>query len=325
MAKQDYYDVLGVKKNSTKQEVKSAYRKLAKKYHPDMNKDNPEAERLFKEITEAYNVLSDEEKRRLYDQFGHAAFDGSMGDDPGKYADDQDSFYWKNNGNGGRTEFHYEGNMDDIFGDMFGSFFNKGNFRGSRAGSFHFDSSGSAYPFMDDEDNDAESEITVSFKEAALGCEKILRFDGKQSNTISVHIPAGINEGQTIRLKGKGRTGYSGKKGDLFLKVHIAKDSRYTREGQNVYITQDIPYTTAILGGEAKFDTLYGTVQCKVPAGSQSGSKIRLKNKGIVSLKNKNNYGDEYVTLQITVPKQVSPEERKLLEKLKTMEERKPA
>lgn len=325
MAKQDYYDVLGVKKNSTKQEIKSAYRRLAKKYHPDMNKDNPEAERLFKEITEAYNVLSDEEKRRLYDQFGHAAFDGSMGDDPGKYADDQDSFFWKNNGNGGRTEFHYEGNMDDIFGDMFGSFFNKGNFGGSRAGSFHFDSSGNAYPFMDDEDNDAESEITVSFKEAALGCEKILRFDGKQSNTISVHIPAGINEGQTIRLKGKGRTGYSGKKGDLFLKVHIAKDSRYTREGQNVYITQDIPYTTAILGGEAKFDTLYGAVQCKVPAGSQSGSKIRLKNKGIVSLKNKNNYGDEYVTLQITVPKQVSPEERKLLEKLKTMEERKPA
>ena len=111
----------------------------------------------------------------------------------------------------------------------------------------------------------------------------------------------------------------------MFLKVHIAKDSRYTREVQNVYITQDIPYTTAILGGEAKFDTLYGAVQCKVPAGSQSGSKIRLKNKGIVSLKNKNNYGDEYVTLQITVPKQVSPEERKLLEKLKTMEERKPA
>ena len=109
------------------------------------------------------------------------------------------------------------------------------------------------------------------------------------------------------------------------MKVHIAKDDRYTREGQNVYITQSVPYTTAILGGEARFDTLYGPVQCKVPAGSQAGSKLRLKNKGIVSMKNKNVYGDEYVTLQIAVPKEVSPQEKELLQKLKAMEERRTA
>lgn len=309
MAKKDYYDVLGVKKNSTKQEVKSAYRKLAKKYHPDMNKDNPSAEQRFKEITEAYNVLSDDEKRKLYDQFGHAAFDGNMGEDPGKHADRQSSFFWGNTGSGGRKSFHFEGNMDDIFGDMFGDFWGKGK----------------KHQFMKDENNDVESEITVSFTEAALGCEKLLKFDGARSDTLSVKIPAGINEGQSIRLRGKGRTGSGGQKGNLFLKVHIKNDTHYTREGQDVYITQDVPYTTAILGGEAEFETLYGPVRCKVPAGSQAGSKLRLRNKGIVSMRDKNRYGDEYVILKISVPKQVSAQERELLQKLKEIEERKSA
>ena len=309
MAKKDYYDVLGVKKNSTKQDIKSAYRKLAKKYHPDMNKGNPSAEQMFKEITEAYNVLSDDEKRKLYDQFGHAAIDGNMGKKPGKYTDKQDSFFWKNTGSGGKTGFHFEGNMDDIFGDMFDGFWGKGN----------------KHQFMNDEDYDVKSEITVSFTEAALGCEKLLKFDGAQSDTLSVKIPAGISEGQSIRLKGKGRTGYKGQTGNLFLKVHIKNDTHYTREGQDVYITQDVPYTTAILGGEAEFETLYGPVQCKVPAGSQAGSKLRLRNKGIVSMRDKNRYGDEYVILKISVPKQISAQERELLQKLKNIEERKPA
>ena len=207
------------------------------------------------------------------------------------------------------TKYHFEGNMDDIFGDMFGDFFNKGN----------------KHPFMNEEDNDVESEITVSFTEAALGCEKLLKFDGARPDTLSVKIPAGIGEGQSIRLKGKGRTGYSGQKGNLFLKVHVKNDTHYTREGQDVYITQDVPYTTAILGGEAEFETLYGPVRCKVPAGSQAGSKLRLRNKGIVSMRDKNRYGDEYVILKISVPKQVSAQERELLQKLKDIEERKPA
>ena len=309
MAKKNYYDILGVNKNSTKPEIKSAYRKLAKKYHPDMNKNNPSAEQMFKEITEAYNVLSDDEKRKLYDQFGHAAFDGSMGDDSDKYANKQDSFFWENTGYGGRRGFHYKGNRDDFFGEMFGDFFNKGNH----------------HSFMNDEDetSNVESEITVSFREAALGCEKLLKFDGARPHTLSVKIPAGISEGQAIRLMGKGRTGHRGQTGDLFLKVHIKNDARYTREGQDVYITQEIPYTTAILGGEIKFETLYGPVQCKIPAGSQSGSKLRLKNKGIVSMKDKSKYGDEYVILKISVPKQISAEERELLQKLRMIEERK--
>lgn len=311
MAKRDYYDVLGINKNASKQEMKSAYRKLAKKYHPDMNKDNPEAERIFKEVTEAYNVLSDDEKRKLYDKFGHAAFDGSMGADPNQYTNSNNSFFWKDSTPNGSTEFHYEGNINDMFDDMFGSFFNHKN----------------SYSFMDGEENnnDIESDITVSFKEAALGCEKVIRFDGTRNDTLSVKIPAGVNDGQSIRLKGRGKTTRDGRRGNLFLNVHIAKDQKYARTGQDVYTRQNIPYTTAILGGEARVDTLYGPVTCKIPAGSQTGSRLRLKNKGIVSMKNKNLYGDEYVTLEVTVPKHVSAEERELLLKLKAMEERRHA
>ena len=198
-----------------------------------------------------------------------------------------------------------------MFDDMFGSFFNHKN----------------SYSFMDGEENnnDIESDITVSFKEAALGCEKVIRFDGARNDTLSVKIPAGVNDGQSIRLKGRGKTTRDGRRGNLFLNVHIAKDQKYTRTGQDVYTRQNIPYTTAILGGEARVDTLYGPVTCKIPAGSQTGSRLRLKNKGIVSMKNKNVYGDEYVTLEVTVPKHVSAEERELLLKLKTMEERRHA
>ena len=262
-------------------------------------------------MTEAYNVLSDDEKRKLYDKFGHAAFDGSMGADPNQYTNSNDSFFWKDSAQNGSTEFHYEGNINDMFDDMFGSFFNHKN----------------SYSFMDGEENnnDIESDITVSFKEAALGCEKVIRFDGTRNDTLSVKIPAGVNDGQSIRLKGRGKTTRDGRRGNLFLNVHIAKDQKYTRIGQDVYTRQNIPYTTAILGGEARVDTLYGPVTCKIPAGSQTGSRLRLKNKGIVSMKNKNVYGDEYVTLEVTVPKRVSAEERELLLKLKAMEERRHA
>lgn len=312
MAKKDYYDVLGVNRKASSQEIKSAYRKLAKKYHPDTNPGDTRAEQLFKEVTEAYNVLSDEEKRKLYDRFGHAAFDGSMGSDPGKYAGNE-HFRRTNGADGVRTEYYYSGNMDDLFGDMFGSF-------------FHRQGGGSHFGFEDDIAYESQgsldftTEISVSFREAALGCEKIISLSGARSNTLAVKIPAGINEGQSVRLKGKGRADRSGKTGDLLIKVHILEDNRYTRAGRDVFITEFVPYTTAILGGETDFDTLYGPVKCKIPAGSQSGSKVRLKNKGIVSMKNKNSYGDEYVTIQIRVPKDLSEREKALLKELRDIE-----
>ena len=319
MAKRDYYEVLGVHKKATNQELKNAYRKLAKKYHPDTNPGDAKAEQMFKEITEAYNVLSDEEKRRLYDQFGHAAFDGSMGSNPGEYANsDTARHYWESTGPQGSRAEYYTGNMDDIFGDMFGSFFNSGKQRS------HFDF-GDGFGFESEGSIDLTGEINISFRDAALGCEKLISFDGKASDRIAVKIPAGINEGQSVRLKGKGRKSPSGKEGDLLIKVHILEDRKYTRNGQDVYITEAIPYTTAILGGEADFDTLYGPVKCKIPAGSQAGSKLRLKNKGIVSMRNQSSYGDEYVILQIQVPKNVSEREKELLRQLKEIEAKRTA
>ena len=288
MEKRDYYKVLGVQKNADENEIKRAYRKLAKKYHPDANGDDKYAEQQFKEITEAYNVLSDSEKKKLYDQYGFAAFDGSMG---AEYAQGGFDF-----GKGGRyTEYHYSSDDDSIFDDIFGDFFGKRTGRKGR---------------------DVESNITISFEEAAFGCTKRLSFEGGR-NTVEVKIPAGIDEGQSVRLKGKGHPGSMGMPaGDLYLKVHITEKPGYERRGMDVYTTENIPYTTAVLGGEVIFHTLYGEVKCKIPAGTQSGSKIRLKQKGIVSMKDASVHGDAYVTIQIKVPRNVTSKEREMLREL---------
>ena len=288
MGKRDYYDVLGIPKNADEKEITRAYRKLAKKYPPDANGDDKYAEQQFKEITEAYNVLSDSEKKKLYDQFGFAAFDGSMGAEQA-----QSGFDF---GRGGHyTKYHYSSNDDSIFDDIFGDFFGKRTGRKGR---------------------DIESNITISFEEAAFGCTKRLSFEGGQ-NTVEVKIPAGIDEGQSVRLKGKGHPGSMGMPaGDLFLKVHIMEKPGYERRGMDVYTTENIPYTTAVLGGEVIFHTLYGEVKCKVPSGTQSGSKIRLKQKGIVSMKDSSVHGDAYVTIQIKVPRSITPRERDMLREL---------
>lgn len=367
MTKRDYYDILGIKKDAKEQEIKRAYRKLAKKYHPDVNPNNAEAEKLFKEVTEAYNVLSDAEKRRLYDKFGHAAFDGSMGDDPESFAKAREQAFrsgrytWRSDGRntgayagrgfgnnaegysgkdygsnawgfgrdfeegdgakGFQEYYEYSGDPQDIFGDMFGGMFGDYFTRDARQGS-PFEAK-EDYAYESPEGLDYLGEITVSFREAALGCEKVISLDENNGRgglqTLAVKIPAGINEGQSVRLKGKGRRSRSGKTGDLLIRIHVTDDIKFTRKDRDVYVTQSIPYTTAILGGETEVETLYGKVKLNIPAGSQSGSKMRLRGKGIVSMKNRNSYGDEYVTLQISVPKDLSPRERNLVEELRNL------
>lgn len=336
MAKRDYYDCLGVTKNADEKEIKRAYRKLAKKYHPDTNPGDKQAEQRFKEVTEAYNVLSDEKKRKLYDQFGMAAFDGSMGDpsEGGPFGGTGGaSSYSRDFGNGGHyREYHYStGNMDDIFGDIFGSMFHGSGFHDGYSGGTDESFGGFRDPFGGnfggateyDQGKNVHSDVTIDFEEAAFGCDKYLRFEGDKRESLQVHIPAGIDEGQSVRLKGKGETGRYGKQaGDLLLKVHIRPHPEYTRKGSDVYITQSIPYTTAVLGGKVYFKTLHGTVECNVPAGTQSGSKIRLKNKGIVSMKDPTRHGDEYVIIQISVPKNPTPAQRAAIEQLAKAEGR---
>lgn len=306
--KRDYYEVLGVARNADDAAIKKAYRKLAKKYHPDMNKDNPSAEEKFKEVTEAYNILSDKEKRKLYDQFGHAAFDEGGG----------------NAGAGGYQEFHYSGdNLDDIFDGIFGGFKGKGfgsgfHSKGFRTQDFEDDGGffGRGGRSRSQEGEDVLAKVDVTFEEAALGADKVIHFrspDGKEES-LQVHIPSGIDSGQKIRLKGKGMPGRNGGgAGNMLLEVNVLKKPGFERKGMDIYTTVEIPFATAVLGGEAIVPTLNGRVSCKIKEGTQSGTKIRLRGKGIVSMKNASEKGDEYAVIQIQVPKHLSPDARQKL------------
>ena len=325
MSKKDYYDVLGINRSADEKEIKRAYRKLAKKYHPDTNPGDKQAEQKFKEVTEAYNVLSDAEKKKLYDQYGFAAFEEGFGtgnSDPRSGGFDAGGF-----GNDGNyREFHFTGgdmgDMGGIFDDFFGDIFHGREFHGTGGDSGHsgFGGTGFGDGFTGGsyrrKGADAQAEISIGFDEAISGCDKVVRLrdeSGKVSS-LQVHIPAGVDEGQLVRLKGQGASGIGGgAAGDLMLKIHIQPKPGYERKGNDIYVTVKIPYTTAVLGGEVIVPTLTGKVSCKIAAGTQPGSKIRLKGKGISSMKNPAHKGDEYIVVQIEVPKYLTPEERQKL------------
>ena len=332
-AKRDYYEVLGINRNADEKEIKKAYRKLAKKYHPDTNPGDKQAEQKFKEVTEAYNVLGDEKKRKLYDQYGFAAFEeGAAGGGAGAgsgFGGFQGGF----GGNGGYQEFHFtggqNGNMDDIFGDIFGDMFRGG---GSGSGGQGFKQSyggfggqgfkqsyGSGFGggSFKSKGQNLHAEIRVSFEDAAFGCEKVINLSsgqGAPAQSLKVRVPAGIEDGKSIRLRGKGGPGMNGgEAGDLLLKIHVDEKPGYERKGMDVYTTISVPFTTAVFGGEAIVNTLKGSVKCKIPAGIQSGSKIRLRGKGIVSMKDPSVHGDMYAAVQIQVPRNLSPEAKQKL------------
>ena len=334
-AKRDYYEVLGISRSADKDAIKKAYRKMAKKYHPDSNEGNPDAEEKFKEVTEAYNVLSDPEKKKLYDQFGHAAFEegaggagygeGGFNGNGGFDGSGFGGFGGFGNGHSGAyrspdgsyQEFHFEGgDMDDILKNLFGggfggasnsgkngsahgfgesgfghSGFENGSFRSgfnNRSGfnggfdSGSFDNTGYGDGFgnscnsgfrggRQQKGQDLNAEISISFNEAAFGCDKLINLseaDGSGKQTLKVHIPAGIDNGKSIRLRGKGNPGYGGAPaGDLLLKVHVGERPGFERKGTDVYTTVNVPFITAALGGEAKVQTLNGQVMCRIPEG----------------------------------------------------------
>ena len=318
----DKYEVLGVDKNADDETIKKAYRKLAKKYHPDTNAGNAEAEKKFKEISEAYAVLSDKEKRKEYDQFGNGDFEGGNPFGGGT------SYRYYTNGdpNQGYQEFHFEGgNMDDSMEELFGHMGGMGHMGGGfgsdhshRSSRTSFYNSGFDNGFDggfagSSMNNNIETEMTISFDDAVFGCDKLISLQDPHSSAapkkLKVHIPAGIASGQTVRLKGKGRTSA----GDLLIKVTVEEKIGYERKGMDIYTTVNIPYEIAALGGEATIPTLYGNVKCKIKEGTQSGCKIRLKGKGVVSMKNSSQYGDQYATVQIQVPRHLSAEAKQKL------------
>ena len=241
MKKRDYYEVLGVQRSSDEKEIKRAYRKLAKKYHPDTNAGDKYAEQQFKEVTEAYNVLSDSEKRKLYDRFGFAAFDGSMGAQSAygsQSAYESQSAYGTHSSYGDGPTYYWSSDADSIFEELFGKKFGGGSWGSSQSkyrngnwngfqhdfrGGFQSKSNYGSGTSEAKKGGDIEANITISFQEAASGCKRKINFAGKHKPSLEVQIPAGINEGQRVRLKGKGHPGNGGMPaGDLYLKVHIA-------------------------------------------------------------------------------------------------------
>ncbi len=351
--KRDYYEVLGVDRNADDAALKKAYRQLAKKYHPDMNPGDAEAEKKFKEASEAYAVLSDADKRRQYDQFGHAAFEQGGG------------------GAGGFGGFDFNGaDMGDIFGDIFGDLFGGGARRRANNGPMRGAS--------------LRAQVRITFQEAVFGCEKELELTLKDECTnchgtgakpgtspetcpkcggrgqvvmtqqslfgmvqnvttcpechgtgkiikekctscagtgytssrkkIKVTIPAGIDNGQSVRIAGKGEPGTNGgPRGDLLVEVVVQRHPIFQRQDMNLFSTAPITFAQAALGGDVKISTIDGDVLYNVKPGTQTDTKIRLKGKGVPSLRNKSVRGDQYVTLVVQVPTKLNNEAKEAL------------
>ena len=355
-SKRDYYEVLGVSRNASDAEIKKAYRTLAKKYHPDMNPGDKEAEKKFKEASEAYAVLSDADKRRQYDQFGHAAFEGGAG------------------GAGGFGGFDFNGaDFSDIFGDIFGDLFGGGGARRGRSNG----------PL---EGANIRKSIRITFEEAVFGCEKELdlvlkdpceschgtgakpgtspetcpkcggkgqvvytsqSFFGTVQNVqtcpncggsgkiikekcpdcsgtgytssrkkIKVTIPAGIDNGQSVRIRDKGEPGVNGgPRGDLLVEINVSRHPIFQRQDVHIFSTVPISFAVAALGGDVRIPTVDGDVLYTVKAGTKTDTKVRLKGKGVPSLRNAQVRGDHYVTLVIQTPERLSAEAKEALKR----------
>jgi molecular chaperone DnaJ len=296
MPEKDYYDILGVKKNATDEDLKKAYRTLAKKFHPDRNKGNKEAENKFKEISEAYAVLSDKEKREQYDRLGREAFSGAGGPfGPGGFDFSQFAEQFGRAGGrarGGRRPAGGGGGFTDIFSDLF-------------AGGVHFEQG-------PERGGDVEAELTIDFRDAVLGATMDLRVNG---SSIKVKIPEGVADGQRIRLRGKGAPGMmGGQSGDLNVLIHVRPHPLYERRGDDIHIDLPVTIGEALRGAEVEVPTIHGPVRARIPAGTQAGQTFRISGKGVK--KKSGGHGDHYYRVQIAVPKSVGPEAAAAVETL---------
>jgi curved DNA-binding protein len=295
----DYYQTLGVSRSANNKEIKSAYRKLAKKFHPDANPDNPNAEARFKEINEAYEVLSDKEKREMYDRFGTV--------NP-----QQTPWGAGANPNGGNYTYTTSTDFGDLgdLGDIFGSLFGRGR-AGERANVGSPFSGGA----RSTRGQDIEQRVSITLQEAYTGAQRLVT---KGERTVRVNIPAGAKTGTKVRLVGEGDIGLGGGQvGDLYLVVEVEPDSRFERDGDNLTVDVKVDMFTALLGGEAEVPTLSRPIKLKIPAGTQSGRKFRLSGKGMPLLNQADKFGDLYARVLVTVPEKLTDEQRGLVEQLK--------
>jgi curved DNA-binding protein len=291
MAK-DYYATLGISKAATAAEVKKAYRKLAQKYHPDKNPGDKQAEEKFKELTEAYAVLSDADKRKQYDQFGESGFHQ-------RYS--QEDIFRNFNGSDVFREFGFGG--DDIFAQLFG-----GRGRSPFGGGRPRVLKGQDYVLR----------LSLPFRQAILGGEKQVSFRSENGEeSLQVRIPPGVENEQRLRVAGRGGASPSGgPPGDLFIDVQVEDDPTFRREGRDLLVSVPVPFTTAALGGSADVPTLEGSKRIKIPAGMQPGSRIRLKGFGIPA-HGRHAAGDLFAVLAVTVPVHLDDQQQKLLEALR--------
>ncbi len=349
MAKADYYETLGVDKSVSEADLKKAYRRLAMKHHPDRNPDNPESEKKFKAAKEAYDVLSDAEKRTAYDQFGHAAFEGGMG------------------GGGGGFNAGGAGGFGDIFGDMFGDIFGGGGGgrqRQRRGADLRYNMELS----LEDAVRGTEMNITVPRMSQCQTCSGSGAKKGSQPNTcgtchgqgqvriqqgffsvqqtcpqchgqgsiisdpcedchgqgmvkenkkLSVKIPAGVDEGDQIRLSGEGESGgVGGVNGDLYVSVSLKRHPIFEREGVDLHCSVPVSYATLAVGGELEVPTLDGRAKLKVPAGTQSGKQFRLRGKGVKNVRNAGFVGDLYCQVLVETPVNLTKRQKELLQEL---------
>lgn len=319
----DYYSILGVKKGASKDEIKKAYRKLARKYHPDVNPDDKEAARKFNEIGEAYEVLSDDENRKLYDQVGA---DWKKYKQAGAQSGD---FNWQQyarnqGGPGGRhtysrtaEDFFGGGDFSDFFEQIFGGGINRGQQRQRRARpGADFRDAGYGWDVRTEsrKGKDITAELQITLEEAYHGTEKSVRLN---KNQMKIKIPKGIYSGRRLKLKGRGQPGTGGgEPGDLYIKVTIKPHEVFTREDDDLYTNVEVSLYKALLGGTMEVPTMNGTVKIKVPAESQPGRVFRLRGYGMPVFQQEEKKGDLFATLQVRLPEKLSKKEKEMFREL---------
>jgi len=319
MQYKDYYDVLGVDREASEKEIKQAFRRLARQWHPDVNPDNEQAEETFKEINEAYDVLSDPDKRAKYDRLGHSWNQWQRsGRDPGQY----DWSQWFTGAPGG-TRVRWTEDLGDLFGgtggEAFSDFFRAvfGGIGGQRTRSpediFGRHVGGRRYDGAS-QGRDAEANVTITLEEALDGTSRVLERGGRR---IRATIPPGVRTGSRVRLASEGYAGYGGgKPGDLYLNITVQPHPVFERDGHDLRCGVSVDLYTAVLGGQLRLPTLNGDVSLKIPAGTQGGQTFRLRGKGMPDPRRPSRRGDLFATVEIEVPKALTDQEREFFEAL---------
>jgi curved DNA-binding protein len=333
MEYKDYYDTLGVGKDADQGEIRRAFRRLARQYHPDVNPDDSEAEERFKEINEAYEVLSDPEKRQKYDRLG-ANWQSyqQAGGRPGGF----DWGQWTGGGpaGAGPQRVHVRHgtpeDLEDLFGggSPFSDFFTQlfggmggaapsGAARGGVAGASGTRRGGFSYQTPPRQGRDYEQEIDISLGEAYAGTTRVIQKDGRR---LQVKIPPGARTGTRVRVAGEGGAGAAGgQAGDLYLRVNVRANGRFEREGDDLRTSVPVDLYTAVLGGEARVPTMNGSVMLTIPGGTQNGQVFRLRGKGMPRLRDPEEHGDLYAEVSVQLPTDLTPRQRELFEELRSM------